>query len=178
MNRIISTLAALSFAGLIVCLSVAPAGAASTPRSIHPALIGDEPAELLLATNSGTLDASGECLPLWVNNPTVACDGGSVNEIIWPHNAIVTSLRVATISPGDSGYQCDFFIEVAGVAAAGQITTVLPVDQAFDTIFKQNQILKLAEGDLVGIRVDDGTATCPGTADPIFQVFLYGFWDF
>ena len=52
---------------------------------------------------------------------------------------------------------------------------VLALDRIFRAFEERKPRIK---GDLVGIRVDDGTAACPGTVDPRFVVELWGLWTY
>lgn len=127
---------------------------------------------LLLRTAIGEIDASAECLPLFAIGLVAACDAETVNEFTVPRDMYVSSVLVKVKLAGDSGYQCDVFIEDAKSAVG--TTTVVPIDTAQNALYEQVQSLVILKGALIGIRVNDGTASCDGTIDPKFVVELWG----
>jgi hypothetical protein len=129
---------------------------------------------LLLRTQITDLDASGDCMSIYQDTTadvtSQVCDIDLVNEVVWTQNAQVREIHVAVVTAGDAGDYCEFNIEVAGTSLVAVTNSVL---QALGTVEIFQVAVNLADGDLVGIMVEDGDGCADGTS-PFFIVELWG----
>lgn len=163
LKHLAATLAAFS-------LLVGPAlGAGVTTYTHGPA--GDV---LLLRTQTTTIGTSGFCMDLFEDITASvageACDILGSNEVIWPQNAQVRWIVVSYIVTGDASDICDFVVESSGTVVG---TAVAFPTQLGDTTAKKAYNINIADGDLIGIMVADGTS-CASSAEYIVE--LWGSW--
>jgi hypothetical protein len=159
----------LTFVAVLAFASVAM-GAGGTTTFVF----GEDENILLLRTQVTDLDASGDCMSLYQDTTadvtSQVCDIDLVNEMVWTQNAQVREIHVAVVTAGDAGDYCEFNIEIAGTSYAAVTNSVL---QALSTVEIFPVAVNLADGDLVGIMVEDGDGCADGTS-PFFIVELWG----
>jgi hypothetical protein len=162
-KNILAFVATLAFA-----LPVLAAGGATT------FVYGEDSNQMLLRTQVTDLDASGDCMSIYQDTTadvtSQICDIDLVNEVVWTQNAQIREIHVAALVAGDAGDYCEFNIEVAGTSLVAVTNSVL---QAAATIEIFQVAVNLADGDLVGVMVEDGDGCADGTS-PYFVVELWG----
>jgi hypothetical protein len=126
---------------------------------------------LLLRSQTTTIGTSGFCVDLLEDITASiageACDATGSNEVIWPKNAQVRNIVVRYIVTGDTSDICDFVVEVAGTAIG---TAVAFPTQAAGAVSTKEYKINLADDDLVGIMVADGTS-CASSAEYVVELW-------
>jgi hypothetical protein len=159
----LTTLATLAFA-------TSALGAGGTTTFVF----GEDQNQLLLRTQITDLDASGDCMSIYQDTTadvtSQVCDIDLVNEVVWTQNAQVREIHVKTVVAGDAADNCEFNIEVAGTSIAAVENSLT---QLVSTVEVLAVAVNLADGDLVGIMVENGEGCADGTS-PYFIVELWG----
>jgi hypothetical protein len=137
---------------------------------------GEAEYQLLMTTQLMTITTAEHCMSFYqdVTASTVSqvCDVDLVNEVVWPQNAQLRELRVTPKVAGDATYACEFTIEIGGVAQQAVTTTATAT---LNTVEVLEFNVNLADGELVGIMVGQGTVCGSGT-DPQYIVEMWGRW--
>ena len=174
MKSFIKTLGTLACA---IALLAVPANAVQDPAQHN---WGPSADQVLFVSDVTEIDGAGECVILGGGDGDVlsaACETIGVTQIIWPQDAYITAIKATLVLAGDTGYECDFQIEVG---ATGAVKGTL-LNQATSTVVgtqnRQAQKIILEAGDFIGIvNTDGGGQACAGTADPKFIVSIHGRW--
>jgi hypothetical protein len=163
---------------LTACLVLMASTAFGAAREVRPGLVqGEGEVVVLFNIAAAELTTSGHCLNTTGGVSTLdsaACEDPALNEFVVGRAVKVTNLRVTVVSTGQTGYICDFLIEIDG-STTNSTTLTTAASAAEMATYSVGQNLVVPAGSGLGIMAADGT-NCGGSTKAAFSVQVEGYY--